>query len=69
MKKNYLIGQGTACIARFTTLSEMFKFYKKMNIMNRHFCRLYDRENMRTVEGWQILHSESIDELPWEAWK
>ena len=27
MKKNYLIGQGTACIA-FTTLSEMFKFYK-----------------------------------------
>lgn len=63
--KKYFIGQGTGTVAEFDTLEEMLAFHANMEPLDRHFCRLYDYENHRTAEGWDIrFHGETA----WQPW-
>lgn len=65
--KNYFIGQGTSVIKEFDTLAEMLKYHKTMQPLDRHFCRLYDREKHRTCEGWQAWQAMNKI-IPWKIW-
>lgn len=55
--KRYFIGQGTAIIAEFNTVSELNTFFNNMPDIDRHFCRLYDTQNHLTIEGWKYQYN------------
>lgn len=65
--KPYHIGQGTGTVAYFDTFEEMCDFHSKMDSLNRHFCRLYDRNKHLTAEGWNVLWKYN-DESRWTKW-
>ena len=65
--KPYFIGHGTGTVADFNTFEEMCDFHRKMDSLDRHFCRLYDGIKHRTAEGWDVLNKYE-DESKWSKW-
>ena len=65
--KQYFIGQGTGVIKEFETLEEMIIFHKGMDSLNRHFCKLYDRQHKRYADGWKVQYDYSNKEN-WNEW-
>lgn len=66
--KPYFIGQGTGTLKEFDTLKEMFDFHKMLDCLDRHFCKLYDRNKGRLIEGWAIWKDYSDENPDWRKW-
>lgn len=63
----FFIGQGTGIVKEFESKEAMLEFHSSMNIIDRHFCKLYDTISHRLADGWAIMHS-SDDKSAWRAW-
>jgi hypothetical protein len=61
--KPYFIGQGTGIVKDFDTLEEMLDYHSKMEDLDKHFCKLYDREHNKIADGNDILFN-----LGWRDW-
>lgn len=61
--KPYFIGQGTSIVKSFDTLEEMLDFHSKMSDLDRHFCKLYDRNKKQIADGNDIIFDRG-----WRAW-
>lgn len=61
--KPYFIGQGTGIVQHFDTLEEMLDYHSRMDDLDRHFCKLYDRKNNRIASGNDIIFNRG-----WRIW-
>lgn len=61
--KQYFIGQGTGIVKDFDTLEEMLEYHSKMEDLDKHFCKLYDREHNKMADGNDILFNRG-----WREW-
>lgn len=62
--KPYFIGQGTGIVKDFDTLEEMLEYHSKMEDLDKHFCKLYDREHNKMADGNDILFNRG-----WREWE
>ena len=62
--KPYFIGQGTGIVKDFDTLEEMLEYHSKMEDLDKHFCKLYDREHNKMADGNDILFNRG-----WKEWE
>ena len=66
--KPYFIAMGTLKIQDFESLEEMFYYHKNMKPDEKHFCKLYDSESHRIVDGWAIQYNYSSENPGWRKW-
>ena len=68
----YMIGAGTSIYATMDTLEEVAAYLEAMDPMERHFCRIYDRPQLRNIFGCDFRWAQregNIETSPrWNPW-
>lgn len=74
-KQRFMLGHGTDIEATMDIPNEVTAFlYSDFDSMDRHFCRVYDREKMRTTFGclWCSTFRSGRDPIQqddiWDKW-
>lgn len=73
--QRFMLGHGTSMEATMDTPNEVTAFlFGEFDALNRHFCRVYDRETMRTTFGCRWCPAFRQGKNPveqsdiWEKW-
>lgn len=63
-----MIGQGTATRATMDTFAEVDEYIATQSDLDRHFCKIYDREKSQLCDGFDYVASRYGRRIEWRPW-